>query len=168
MSSCIKLDTNRFICIMQSFPPTIVLRHHRENLKKCSLRGLEVRADFTFIKYPGSVLRDLSGYVILAMDGPPLSVEDSASGLFILDGTWRYAAKMQGFVDANSKMPRRSLPCGIRTAYPRRQEDCEDPQRGLASIEAIYAAYHILGRDLSGLLDAYHWKNEFLMKNNFS
>jgi pre-rRNA-processing protein TSR3 len=37
----------------------------------------------------------------------------------------------------------------------------------LASIEAIYIAYWILGRDVTGLLDNYHWKDLFLQKNNW-
>jgi pre-rRNA-processing protein TSR3 len=56
----------------------------------------------------------------------------------------------------------RSLPSHYKTAYPRRQLDCPDPERGLASIEALYAAYSILGRSTDGLLDRYHWKEEFL------
>jgi len=59
----------------------------------------------------------------------------------------------------------RSLPIDLKTAYPRRQEDCQDPERGLASVEALFAAYTILGRDTTGLLDFYYWKEDFLLKN---
>lgn len=150
---------------MQTFPPTIVLRHRRENLKKCSLRGLESREDFRFFKYPLDVLPDLSGYIMLDMDAPVLTQEDGGKGLFILDSTWRYASTMSRFADPNQAVMRRSLPEHYRTSYPRRQEDCVDPERGLASIEAIFVAYHILGRDTSGLLDLYHWKDKFLNLN---
>lgn len=148
--------------MMQSFPPTYVLRHRRENLKKCSLRGLESRPDFRFLTYPKDSLPDLSSYLLLALDGPPLTIADKDSGLFILDATWRYAEKMRKFVDSKVVMQTRSLPKGILTAYPRRQDDCPEPEFGLASIEAIYAAYKILGRDVSGLLDNYYWKEDFL------
>lgn len=154
---------------MQSFPPTIILRHQRENLKKCSLRGFESRTDFKFYTYPKSVLPDLSGYVLLTLDAPVLSLQDSACGLFILDSTWRYAEKMLKFVDQaeknEQKIVRRSLPSHFRTAYPRRQDDCKDPARGLASIEAIYLSYYLLGRDVSGLLDSYYWADQFLTMN---
>jgi len=147
---------------MQSFPPTYVLRHRRENLKKCSLRGLEQRSDFRFFSYPDAQLPDLSGYVLLAMDGPPLSIEDTDRGLFLLDATWRYAEKMRAFVDKKMAMETRSIPSGYRTAYPRRQDDCPNPEEGLASVEALYIAYTILKRDVTGLLDHYHWKEPFL------
>ena len=150
---------------MQSFLPTIVLRHRRENLKKCSLRGLESRSDFRFFSYPTDALPDLSQYVMLAIDAPPLSTADAGRGLFILDATWRYAEKMAAFVEKGSPLEVRSLPDHYRTAYPRRQDDCAFPDRGLASIEAIYVAYRILGRDVDGLLDGYHWREQFLAEN---
>lgn len=150
---------------MQSFPPTYVLRHRRENLKKCSLRGLERREDFHFYTYPTSILPPINGYLLLALDAPPLTKEDSSSGLFLIDATWRYAEKMLAFVDRERMMERRSIPSGFLTAYPRRQEDCPFPEQGLASIEALYIAYKILGRDRESLLDNYYWKADFLEKN---
>lgn len=150
---------------MQTFPATLVIRHRRENLKKCSLRGLEVRQDFIFTRYPEPNLPLLDGYMILALDAPPLTKTDAKLGLVVLDGTWRYAQRMQDNIPALSKLERRSLPSSLITAYPRRQDDCQDPERGLASIEAIYAAYVILGRNTEGILDLYHWKEEFLREN---
>jgi pre-rRNA-processing protein TSR3 len=147
---------------MQSFPPTVILRHQRENLKKCSLRGLEKRPDFKFYQYPHGLLPELSGYITLALDAPPLTLDDRDCGLFILDSTWRYAEKMLKFAERQGFLNKRSIPINFRTAYPRRQEDCPDPELGLASIEAIYIAYKILGRDVAGLLDYYHWKEPFL------
>lgn len=91
-------------------------------------------------------------------------MEDCGSGLLLLDGTWRYAEKM---VERLSHLPnaqRRSLPSWLVTAYPRRQEGCVDPHRGLASIEALYAAYHLLGRSVVGLLDHYYWRDQFLLQ----
>lgn len=148
---------------MQEFPKTVVLRHRRENLKKCSLRGLESRSDFLFYTYPKDCLPKLSNYIMLSLDAPPLSSEDSHKGLFILDATWRYATVMAKGIEG---VEVRSIPSHFRTAYPRRQEDCLDPERGLASIEAIYIAYQLMERDVTGLLDHYYWKENFL-KNNF-
>jgi pre-rRNA-processing protein TSR3 len=65
-----------------------------------------------------------------------------------------------------AEIERRSLPPGLITAYPRKQQDCPDPARGLASVEALFAAYTLMGRDTSGLLDNYYWKEDFLKKNS--
>lgn len=150
---------------MQFFPPTIVLRHRKENLKKCSLRGLESRTDFCFLPYPCAPLPDLSHYVMLDLDAPPLSFADAHHGLFILDATWRYAKVMIRDIDLRFTIEKRSIPNNYRTAYPRRQEDCPDPERGLASLEAIYLSYLILKRETAGLLEGYYWKEQFLEKN---
>lgn len=131
---------------------TYILRHRRENLKKCSLRGLESRPDFQFFTYPTATLPDLSSHLLLAMDGPPLTHADADRGLFLLDATWRYAAKMRSFVDSHIIMETRSIPKGYMTAYPRRQDDCPNSEDGLASIEALYIAYKILGRNTDGTL----------------
>lgn len=151
---------------MQSFPPTIVLRHKKENLKKCSLRGIESRNDFEFYTYPKDTLPNMLGYICLSINAPVLSAEDADKGLFVLDGTWRYADVMYHNTPGLDLLIPRSLPSHYQTAYRRKQVDCPDPERGLASIEAIYIAYHILGRDTTGLLDNYHWKDDFLKKNN--
>lgn len=138
---------------------TIIWRHRRENLKKCSLRGLERREELSFYTYPNEPLPSLDGFLLLTIDAPPLTRADSHFGLLLLDGTWRYAERME------RQLPpceRRSLPPISQTAYPRRQEECPDPSRGLASVEALYLAYSILGWDVEGLLDHYHWREEFL------
>lgn len=147
-----------------TFPPTIILRHRRENLKKCSLRGLESREDMHFFTYPKDTLPNLDGCIMLSFDGAVLSKDDADKGLFLIDATWRYAEVMQRSVLAKDyKLEVRSLPSNIRTAYPRRQDDCDDPERGLASVEALYVAYLLMGRDPKGILDKYHWKEKFLL-----
>jgi pre-rRNA-processing protein TSR3 len=146
---------------MSNFLPTIILRHRKENLRKCSLSGLETRADLRFYRYPNdlSALPILNNYLILDLSAPPLTKEDSQWGLLLIDGTWNYAEKM---AKALPPLEKRSLPAHIVTAYPRKQTGCRDPQRGLASIEALYIAHLITGRDTRGLLDHYHWKEQFL------
>lgn len=148
---------------------TLILRHQRENLKKCSLQGLEGNSEFHFLTYPRNNLPDLSNYILLALDGEPLSSNDSSYSLFLLDATWRYAFKMRAFVEkmAGTKLRTRSIPSGFQTAYPRSQRDCPDPEAGLASIEALYIAFTLTGRNPKALLDHYHWKESFLTKNNF-
>jgi pre-rRNA-processing protein TSR3 len=152
---------------MQPFPPTVIIRHRLENLKKCSLRGLETRPDFVFFTYPyqKESFPHLQNYLILTLDAPPLTLADASYGLLILDATWRYASKMLKPFEQQSHFLYRSLPSHYRTAYPRRQQDCPDPERGLASIEAIYLSYSLLKRETKGLLDHYYWKEQFLRLN---
>lgn len=142
--------------------PTVIIRHRKENLKKCSLHGLEDRTDLHFLTYPLVSLPQLENYCLLSFDGPLLSKEDHHSGLVILDGTWRYAKKMEENLPILATLPKRSLPMFIKTAYPRKQADCANPERGLASIEAIFVAHLLLGHNVEGLLENYYWKKEFL------
>ncbi len=153
-----------------NYPTTIIIRHVRENMKKCSLRGLEKRSDFAFFTYPRCItgkemLPCLQNYILLDVEGEPLSQKDECSGFLLLDGTWRLAEKMQNNTPQLQNLPKRSIPGGFKTAYPRRQDDCPDPEAGLASIEALYIAYLVSGRPLDGLLDEYYWKDLFIAKN---
>ncbi len=148
--------------------PTIIIRHRKENLKKCSLRGLETREDCIFYSYPMPKYPSLSGYIYLTLDAPPLSTLDRDRGLFLIDGTWRYAKKMeQAILPHQEGVVFRSIPSHFRTGYPRKQTDCSDPERGLASVEALYLAYQLMGRDTKGLLDLYYWRDAFLKQAGF-
>ena len=146
--------------------PTIILRHRRENLKKCSLRGIKEKPGFAFYTYPIDPLPDLSGYLLLKVGAPPLTEKDDEKGLFLIDGTWRLAQVMERQLP--QKLEARSLPSGYKTAYPRKQTDCPDPESGLSSLEAIYIAHLLLGRADDGLLDGYYWKDRFLSINNLT
>lgn len=152
---------------MESYPCTFIFRHRRENLKKCSLKGLEKREDMQFFRYPQETLPLISNYVLLKMDAPVLTLNDASSGLLLIDATWRLSQKMLKQIEKETIFIPRSLPCSFRTAYPRRQDDCPDPTLGLASIEALFIAYHVLGRNCEGLLDHYFWKDSFLQLNGF-
>jgi len=147
-------------------PPTLVMRHRKENLRKCTLRGFGKRADFAMLSFPEDDLPDVTGRIFLTLDAPPLSADDAGADLLLLDATWRNARKMCNALgrELDAATPR-SIPDGFVTAYPRAQTECPDPQRGLASIEALYIAYHILGRDTAGLLDDYRWADQFLAAN---
>lgn len=148
-----------------TLPKTLILRHRRENLKKCSLQPLSSRHDFHFLSYPKDPLPDLSSYLLLKVGAPPLTLEDKDKGIFLIDATWRLASIMERQCPP---VEERSLPAHFRTAYPRRQTLCPDPEQGLASIEAIFLAYWILQRSTEGLLDGYFWKNSFLKINNLT
>jgi pre-rRNA-processing protein TSR3 len=150
--------------------PTVVFRHRRENLKKCSLKGLETHPDFIFLTYPEcqGKMPALFGYVVLDIDGEELLPTQQGQGFVLLDATWRLADKMKKGLKGLEDLPHRRLPKGFQTAYPRRQEDCRDPSSGLSSIEALFIAYTIVGKEASFLLDHYYWKEQFLSKNHSS
>jgi len=146
---------------------TIVLRHRKENIKKCSLSGLEEDEKFTFFRYPTHIPSNLENTILLTIDAPVLTKKDNSYDLLLIDGTWKYAAVMEKqTLNLNPKLIKRSLPANIKTAYPRKQTGCIDEQRGLASIEALAIAQYILGNEWEYLLDRYHWKEQFLELNS--
>ncbi|TWT63139.1 ribosome biogenesis domain-containing protein [Rubinisphaera italica] len=141
--------------------PTIIVVHYKERRSKCTVEPLRHQPGFEFWKFPLKEPQALPNYIRLGIDGPPLSREDRKHGLLVLDATWKLASKMEAeFED----VPIRSLPV-CQTAYPRNSKLFEDPSAGLATIEAIYVAYKILGYSLDGLLDEYRWQDEFLRIN---
>ena len=144
--------------------PTLIVRHQRENRKKCSLRYITHRPDMHFLTYPlRGPLPDMTHYFLLDVEGAPLTKEDASKGILLLDGHWKHVSPMRQILPPT--IARRTLPSTLRTAYPRKQTDCPDPQRGLASIEALYIAYRLMGRPAETLLTDYYWKNPFLRDN---
>jgi pre-rRNA-processing protein TSR3 len=143
------------------FPETIIVVHPNERRSKCSVEPLRGKEGFTFWTYPHKQPEQLTGYVRLGIGGELISPEDATKGLVVLDGTWRWAEKME---QQYQELPIRSLPNWV-TAYPRVSKVYADPQGGLATIEAIYAAYVGLGRNVDGMLDSYYWKEKFLELN---
>ena len=55
-----------------------VIRHCRENVKKCSLRGLHDHPDFEFFKAGDGFSFDATGYILLEIDAPAISPTDAA------------------------------------------------------------------------------------------
>jgi pre-rRNA-processing protein TSR3 len=147
-------------------PTILIYRHRRENRAKCTLTPLESRTDFRFLTYPKDPLPDLSSYLVLRVGAPLLTPTDKDKGLLLIDGTWSLASIMDRACPTTIEA--RSLPPHFSTAYPRRQTGCPDPDKGLASIEALYLACLILERPTEGLLDHYYWKDEFLKINHLS
>lgn len=145
-----------------SVPPTIVIVHRKERRSKCTIEPLKGRGDFRIVRYPLSREIAVSNYVRLSLDGPPLGPKDARRGLLVLDATWRLVKPMErDFADVEP----RSLPAAV-SAYPRSSKISPDPEGGLATIEALYLAYFLLGRERAGLLDHYRWGEEFLRINS--
>lgn len=137
-----------------------VIRHPKERVSKCSLQPLAGRADIEFIKGKKGLVFDCTGYIVLTVDGPELSTKDRGHPVLLLDGTWRLLPELEACLIGEPV--RRSLPRGVKTAYPRISKIAEDPLNGLASVEALYLAKKILGEDDKSLLDGYYWKDDFL------
>jgi pre-rRNA-processing protein TSR3 len=144
-----------------ALPPTVIVVHPREKRSKCTVEPLRGRADFVFWTFPNRGPQPVDGYVRLGLGGELLGEEDSAKGLLVLDGTWKLAEKMEPFFD---ELPVKSIPAW-ETAYPRVSKLWDDPNGGLATIEAIFAAHVSMGLDTTGLLDRYYWADEFVRKN---
>lgn len=142
-------------------PPVVIVIHPRERLTKCSAAPLGKRPDCLLRTFRVDPLPDLADYIRLDRDGPELSMGDARLGLLVLDGTWRLAETMR--CDFASVPARRIV--GWRTAYPRRSKMHADPVDGLATVEAIVAAYTILGRNTSRLLEDYRWSTAFVERN---
>ena len=144
--------------------PTIIVRDRHENSRKCSILPLKCRSDLRLLVYPLQETLSLDRYIRLAAEGEPLCPQDGQCGILLLDGSWRWVRVMERhFQD----VPARSLH-GFRSAYPRRSKLGTDPLNGMASVEALFLAHHLLGRPTEGLLDHYFWREEFLRLNGFA
>ena len=142
-----------------------VIRHPRENLKKCSLRHLHGHPNFEFLTASDGFSFDASGYTLLEMDAPPVSPDDTARPLLILDSTWHLLPRVRNKIYGN--FASRSLPPTIRTAYPRASKMHKDPASGLASVEALYSALKLMGESADGILEAYSFAAKFLEINGW-
>ena len=141
----------------------VVIRHHRERVAKCSLQPLVGRPGFRFLEAGPEFSFDAGGHTLLGLGGEVIGPADSGRPLLLLDGTWRYLPAMER--QLRGAPCRRTLPAGLRTAYPRTSKLFADPARGLASVEALYAALRLMGLPADTLLDGYRWKEEFLARN---
>jgi pre-rRNA-processing protein TSR3 len=154
------VDESSFILHGMNPPDTIIVVHPRERRAKCTVHPLRNKPGFTFYKHP-RIPQNLTGYVRIGLGGPVLGPADANAGLLVLDGTWRWVEPMERLT---ANVPIRSLPALI-TAYPRSSKVSEDPDGGLATIEALYSAYRLLGRDTTSLFDHYRWGDQFIEQN---
>ena len=135
--------------------PVSVIRHQKERRSKCSLTALEEREDITFYKANQGWSFDVTGFTVLALNAPELSVADAGRPLLLLDSTWRLLPQLQTHLYGCAVS--RTLPA-VDTAYPRVSKLTKDPFGGLASIEALYLAKLVLGERDDSLLGSYYWR----------
>lgn len=142
----------------------VILRDRREARKKCSLTPLRGRPGIRFVAYHPDHPLDARGMVLLHPDGEELTDADRGLVPLLLDCSWRRVSTLRRMVDGHP--PLRRLP-PMTTAYPRRGR--QDPDGGLASIEAAYAAVLLLAPRSAPpplhLLRDYTWAAEFLRAN---
>jgi len=140
----------------------LILRDPRESLLKCSLTPLRGLPGVRFVNYDHERRLPTGPRVLLHPDGAELSSADRGQDLLLIDCAWRRVPKLLATVDG--ELIHRRLP-PLVTAYPRRSKTFEDPARGLASVEALYAACALLGEPRADFLAAYRWAAAFLDAN---
>ena len=140
----------------------LIVHDPREPAKKCSLTPLRGMPGVRFVPLRSGQRVDAGRRIWLHPDGEELSQADRGIGLLLVDCTWRRLPKLSTCIDG--ELLKRSLP-RLVTAYPRRSKLTPDPEHGLASVEALYAAIALLEVPRPELLAHYHWAAEFLAAN---
>lgn len=140
----------------------LILRDPRESVKKCSLTPLRGQPGIAFVTFDRDKRVDADGHVLLDPDGEAFTLADRGRPLLLIDCAWRRVGQLGATVDG--QLARRRLPA-FTTAYPRKSRIYEDPVRGLASVEALFAATVMLGAPRLELLDGYRWRDAFLADN---
>ena len=143
--------------------PVLIVIRRGEDPAKCTVRPLRGTPGLEFLPYPLRRRPDLSRHLLLAPDAPPLSAADAGRPLLLLDASWRHAATMRRAVEP---VETRSIPPGWQTAYPRRSKIHADPETGLATVEALFAALCTLGIRDDSLLRCYPWRAAYLELNH--
>lgn len=134
----------------------------REPAKKCSLTPLRGMRGVRFVSVKGGKRVDAGRRIWLDPDGEELGPADRGIGLLLIDCTWRRLPTLSKRIDGD--LLRRRLP-KLVTAYPRRSKLMPDPEHGLASVEALYAAMALLDDPRPQLLTQYRWAADFLAAN---
>jgi pre-rRNA-processing protein TSR3 len=139
----------------------LILRDPHESVRKCSLTPLRGVEGIRFVDYRHDRRVWAGERTLLHPLGEELTPKDCAR-LLVIDCAWRRVDKLLATVDG--ELSARALP-PLQTAYPRRSKSFADPSQGLASVEALYAALLLLGRDSPELLADYPFAEQFLRAN---
>lgn len=136
-----------------------VIRHPKERRSKCTLTPLETRANIRFLRFRPGWTFDVTGFTVLALGAPELSIEDAGRPLLLLDSTWRLLPQLESCLTGAGMY--RTLP-PVEGAFPRKSKIADDPAAGLSSVEALFLAMLLLGERDDTLLADYYWRSEFL------
>ena len=140
----------------------LILRDPRESLKKCSLTPLRGMAGVEFREYAPGRTVEASARILLHHEGEELGPADAGADLLLVDSNWRRLPTLLRTVEGEPV--RRRLPALV-TAYPRRSRISPDPDGGLASVEALWAALALTGAPRPELLEGYRFRDAFLQAN---
>ena len=140
----------------------LIVHDPREPANKCSVTALRGMEGVRFVPLHRGTRVDAGRRIWLHPDGEELGPADRGIGLLLIDCTWRKVSKFSKRIDGEL-LPRR-LP-KLVTAYPRRSKLALDPEHGLASVEALYAAIALLYAPRPDLLARYRWAAAFLAAN---
>ena len=143
-------------------PTALIIVRRGENRAKCTILPLRGTPGLEFLSYPLAATPDLSRHLLLAPGAPPLTAADAGRPLLLLDANWRHAPVMRRVI---GPVETRAIPPGWRTAYPRHSKVHADPAGGLATVEALFAAFCVLGCRDDSLLRLYPWRDAFLDLN---
>ncbi len=138
------------------------MRDPREPAKKCSLTPLRGLEGVSFISLRGGRRVDAGRRLWLHPEGEEISAADRGLDLLLVDCAWRKLPQLSKAIDG--QLIKRRLPKLI-SAYPRRSKVAVDPEHGLASVEALYAAIALLDCPRPELLAKYRWAADFLAAN---
>jgi pre-rRNA-processing protein TSR3 len=140
----------------------LIVRDPREPAKKCSLTPLRGMAGVSFVSVKVGKPIDAGRRIWLHPDGDELQPSDRGSDLLLVDCAWRKLRSLSSGI--HGQLTRRRLP-KLVSAYPRRSKLFVDPEDGLASVEALFAAVAMLEGPRPELLANYRWADAFLAAN---
>lgn len=140
-----------------------------ETANKCTIAPLASRPDFRLISAKGAEpIGPLKSPVLLHPDGECLtkirSSRGGISGIAAIDCVWRRVDAILSRIAAPLPVLGR-IPDGFQTAYLRKSSYGFDPDGGLATIEAIFAARALLGHWQPDLLSKYPFGRAFVELN---
>jgi pre-rRNA-processing protein TSR3 len=144
-----------------------ILMDRHENPRKCTILPQRERSDFKIRYFGGpNPVPAFQADCLLHIEGEDLSAVEKGSykSVALIDCNWKKVAGALKKVER--PLPRLvRIPEGFETAYPRRNAEGKDPEGGLATIEALFIAAAFLGTWDESILDKYHFKNDFLARN---
>lgn len=139
---------------------------HGETANKCTIAPLAYRSDFE-LRYLDKDLPigRLNSQILLHPDGELLhhinGHDLKPKSLAAIDCVWnRLPILLQRLEKPLPILAK--IPDGFVTAYPRRDRNGQDPQAGLATIEALFIAAALLGEWNETLLREYYFAERFL------
>lgn len=143
-----------------------------ERVNKCTILPLAYRDDFAIRRIRRGVPLDpLTGDLLLHPDGesletlaPRLLAERAVGRVSAIDCIWK---QLPGFLSwVPEPLPLLAgIPPGFVTAYPRKNKVDQDPDGGLATIEALFIADAFLGGWDETLFAEYYFGPAFLESN---